>query len=188
MFGGSGIKKSPSNLLASSGDLSVSPWVLDTQADISFVSINSLGFSEYKLVEKTTTSGTHSVKQTLSAITTGTQLSVWVVAKLAERDKLNIFFQTATTGNPACRFDLTNGTVAVTTSANSVDKSIISLGGGYYRCGMTAIADASASPVIQFRIMNASNAGTYAGTVGNGILLSAPYAYLGALQDYRYRA
>ncbi|RWE96478.1 SGNH/GDSL hydrolase family protein [Mesorhizobium sp.] len=96
---------------------------------------------------------------------------VWkVIAKKAERYRLNLFSNNAAIFN--CTFDLENGT------ASGTGASIVALGNDWYECTVTVTATASASTNWQHRIFAASGTHPYVGDGASGLYVQSSKLHL----------
>ncbi|MER8964502.1 SGNH/GDSL hydrolase family protein [Mesorhizobium sp. M0808] len=112
--------------------------------------------SASKLVELSG-SGSPSVYQAKSVVT-GDSIVWKVIAKKAERHRLNLFSNNAVVFD--CTFDLDTGT------ATGTGASIVALGNGWYKCTVTKAATATASTNWQQRIFPSAGGHPY---VGDGV-------------------
>ncbi|MGX9574088.1 SGNH/GDSL hydrolase family protein [Mesorhizobium sp. f-mel] len=99
------------------------------------------------------------------SLTAGDAIVFDVVAKGAERTRLNLFSNSAFSFN--CTFDLANGT------SSGTGASIQALGNGWYRCRVSGAATATASANFQHRLYPASGGQPYVGDGTSGIYLQS---------------
>lgn len=122
-----------------------------------------------KLVEDGTASSTHLCRQSIS-ITTGTIYTYSVFAKMAERDHVRLVMNTATF--PAfslADFDLSTGTV-LDEGVGADSSGIEDIGGGWFRCWVTATADATAANLFDMFLMVNGDV-SYSGDGSSGLHL-----------------
>ena len=135
--------------------------------------VNGL-FNAQKLMEDTSTS-THLVLPTsFPAVTSGQQYTFSVYAKAAGRTR--VYLRDNATSNVGATFDLSAGTVA-STEASVISASVINVGSGWYRCGVTYAAGA-ASANAQVRLVSTGTTTSYAGDGNSGV-----YIYGAQLSD-----
>lgn len=107
-------------------------------------------------------SGSPSVFRARS-FTSGDTFEFEVIAKRAERTRLNLFSNTAAVFN--CTFDLENGT------CSGSGASIVHLGNGWYECTVVGTAGATGSTNLQHRVFGASGGHPYTGDGSSGLYL-----------------
>ena len=143
-----------------------------------------------KLTENTTASAFHNTYQTFKIA--NTQLTFSVYSKAAERSQLEVQISNFVSSATIASFNLSTGTITDPASAGGGDFSsassfMTSAGNGWYRCSVSAfkgnVAE-QATPSIAIR--NGSNASTYAGTVGSGLLIWGAQMEIGSTPtDYK---
>jgi len=117
-----------------------------------------------------TSNDTHFAARTTS-FTSGVAYTATVFAKKAEKQWLAIQFGSTFTGGSAIRtfFNLDNGTTG--NSSAGITASIVSIGNGWYRCGITATAGATANAATNFFVTDIDNALAWTGNAADGLYL-----------------
>jgi hypothetical protein len=142
-----------------------------------------------KLVEDTDTIGHYITPSPALSLVVGQVLTYSVYAKAAERT----FLQLILTGigpaaaNLTAGFDLTTG-VAGTPSAGSTS-SIVAVGNGWYRCGITTPIATAGTPTQQIRVAqnSSSTPSSYTGDGTSGIYIwGAQFSDSASLDPYVY--
>jgi hypothetical protein len=117
--------------------------------------------SAFKLTEVAVT-GTHRLEQGVGAWTPATTYTISCYFKQGAGDPFAILF----TNSCFAWFNITNGTVGVTTqsgSAVAINSTITDAGDGWYRCTFTAISGAETSLFAYVAMSNADGVLSYAG-------------------------
>jgi hypothetical protein len=128
-----------------------------------------------KLVEDTTT-GLHQTNQTSISFTSGTSYTLSGYYKAAERTR--ILLQLGNSGTPfptaanfRAFFDLSNGTL-VSAGSSVTQTSIVNVGNGWYRCSITAVAQATATDqIFQAFLVSSGTTINYLGDGYSGIFI-----------------
>ncbi len=102
----------------------------------------------------------------------GTAYQIEVIAKKAERSKLNLYSGVYNAFD--CTFDLAAGT------ANGVGASIEDIGAGWYRCMIAATASSSGSTNIQLRIFPSNGGHPYIGDGNSGLFVDETCVRVGS--------
>ena len=123
----------------------------------------------------------HRINPSTVTVVTGSTITTSVYAKAAERSGLGLFPYSSAAG---ARFNLAAGTVI--SQEAGVTASIVSVGGGWYRCSASVVAPgSSATPWIL--PLNASNATNYTGDGTSGIYIwGAQLSDSASLDPYVY--
>lgn len=99
----------------------------------------------------------HFVRQNITSYTSGVTYTYTVYAKAFGYTGLQMVLPAAAfTGPPFANFDLANGVASVTFpyGGSGATATITNVGNGWYRCSVTATANATAATGTQLRIMN----------------------------------
>jgi hypothetical protein len=167
------IEEERRNLISHSEDMTAANgWITDSGT---LVFVNNAGtspsgtFTAEKLQEADTTT-TRKITTKLAATVIGTTYILSVYAKPAERSILQIAssvgFNTVTQN-----FDLANNVLG---TGNAAAPSIVSVGGGWYRCSIQVVSSATGNSLFAFGMVPEAGSGrfaSYTGVVGNGIFL-----------------
>jgi hypothetical protein len=123
-----------------------------------------------KLVENTTASSTHFVRQ-LVTLNPSTSYAVSFYAKAAERSQVvTRLFSSMGWVDAGVRFDLIAGTTT-TTSGSVTSSSITSVGNGWYRCVVVQATDATTTIRSVDIQLSVSNSATYTGDGFSGVFI-----------------
>lgn len=125
------------------------------------------------LIEDSTTSNTHLAFSSSVAVATGTVYTYTIYAKASGRSWFNMQIGTGTEAYgalvPFCFFNVSNGTVG--TSANATG-SIASVGNGWFRCTLVAIATTAATTTnIRIKLADSGSTDSYTGDGTSGIYI-----------------
>lgn len=132
-----------------------------------------------KIVEDLDTATTYSLRQSIS-FTNTVVYTMSCFASADERDELHLTFPGSPFPvNPNANFDLTLGTVTAE-GAGADSSGIEDVGGGIFRCWVTATADATAASTIQFHLMSAGSI-TYNGDGSSGLHMWGAQVEVGAV-------
>jgi hypothetical protein len=117
-------------------------------------------------LDDASSSGEHRVRQSIS-FTSGTAYTVSCFVKNASRSYIQLFIETAAfPDNCYANFDVATGVVG-TKGAGATSSSITDVGNGWYRCVMTATADATAASTVAIKLTDSASAtydNTYTGS------------------------
>lgn len=177
----------PSNLLTYSEQFDNAAWT-KVRASVTANSIaapnNTL--TADTLVEDTTASNTHLAFSSSITASAGTIYTYTIYAKAAGRNWLNIQIGTGTEAYgslvPFCFFNVTDGSIG--TFANCTGIATL-VGGGWYRCVLTAIATTVASTTnMRLKLAESSTSDSYTGDGVSGLYLWGAQLNLDGLQPY----
>lgn len=119
------------------------------------------------MVVESVTLNNHHVQMPATFVA-GDTYAISMFAKAGSRSVLQITVGSAAfPALPTANFDLSSGTVSVV-SGGAV-AAITNLGGGWYRCSISAVAGISASTVATFMMQISPTAGRYASYTGDGV-------------------
>lgn len=155
-----------------------------------------------KLVEDTSVGITHlmQLQGNVSTVNSGTVYTISVYLKKSERSQYGIFFGSdfGTFDGQGALFDLNLGTyvsVSGMTGVVPLGISMVGVGSGWYRCSVTAAAQATNQPVIRGMIA-VNNETSYNGNGTSGVFIwgaqleasYAPTSYISTTDQQRTRA
>jgi hypothetical protein len=115
-------------------------------------------------IQENSASGSHNILQINAGAVSGTNLTLSVFAKAAERTQINLLNNGGGTGNAT--FNLTAGTA---TLGGGVSASIQNYGNGWYRCILTYTPASTGNFNVQVRLADASGNTSYTGTGTSGL-------------------
>lgn len=174
------VSTSVANLLGFSEAFDNAAWTKENSAIVLGAAQNPINnlWNAQKLMENTAT-GNHRTYQGVS-ITNGIRYTYSVYAKAAERNRLLMTCSGGVVLDAV--FDLSNGTVAVSTSGTA---SIQSVGNGWYRCAITDTATSTTSANMQIRLIQSGTVNSYTGDGNSGIYIyGAQLSNSGSLDPY----
>jgi hypothetical protein len=151
------------NLLLRSGELTESPWV-DLRVTVASSSdFTPVDGSLFKITENTET-GSHSVRQSVSGLTSGQPLTLFAICKKAERTQVLLRVDGAATPDARGSFNLNDGTVS--TTQNTTGSGVVPFSDDFYLVyiSLTANADGETFPEIALQ----TTPGTAFGYTGDG--------------------
>lgn len=120
-----------------------------------------------KLVEDTTASSSHLAVQGVS-VTSGQAYTVSFYLKAAERTRVLMSMSFSFPPSSDCMFDASTG--VATPVIGGLSPSMVSVGSGWYRCSMSAIANATGTGNINFYMDNGTSI-VYTGNGTSGIYI-----------------
>ncbi len=165
-FGGARMVR---NLLSYSEDFNNAYWSKTYSTISANASTDPLGGSTAdKLVEAATTAG-HRIACIPFTANIADKYVVTIYAKAAERYHIFIRTNIRTSDVNAAWFDLSAGTVG--TVASDFTATITDIGGGWYRCSVTVVANASSTIYFGFGVSSGDNVFSYAGDITKGIYI-----------------
>lgn len=128
-----------------------------------------------KLVEDTTASNTHFVSPANTSVTAGNTYTLSVYAKSGTRTQVALSFS----GNLAAQayFDLNSGSVIYGIG------QIVAVGGGWYRCSITAIASGTGSAA-SYMVLSSNTTTTYTGDGVSGLYIWGAQLEVGSMTSY----
>lgn len=174
------VEESRTNLLTYSQDFDNAAWGKNNATITpNAVAAPDGSLSAYTLVETTTASSAHAATITFSG-TSGTSYTMSVFAKAAGRTNFILGFNNTgafSNGYQFAVFDLTAGTASVFLGAPSF--TISAVGGGWYRCTVTAAANATATATAGIQTHNGST-NVYTGDGVSGVSIWGAQAEAGA--------
>jgi hypothetical protein len=163
------VEEQRTNLLLQSAGFSSAPWA----ASASTLTANAAGSpngasNATKLVADATSTNGHQVLQAVS-VTSGTTYTLTAYMKQGEYGYGNLLLDAAAFGgtNQIGNFDLVNGAASVGLGTPTV--SITNVGGGWYRCTITATASATVSANVALRVNSTYSNAAFTGTGTSGI-------------------
>jgi hypothetical protein len=122
-----------------------------------------------KLVEDTTASSTHNLVQS-PIVVSGTSYTYSIYVKAAGRS--NFRLQLSATAFPATLFALFDvGTGVITSTSVGLESSISNFGNGWYRCSVSATANASALTAVILFLADSGGSVAYTGNGTSGLYL-----------------
>jgi len=166
------------NLLLRSAELDNASWIKSaSSATANAIASPDGGVNADKLVENSA-SAVHLISQLVS-FTSGSAYTASFYAKASERSLVFILLNTSAfpAGSDA-EFNLASGTVSATGA--SATASISDAGNGWYRCSVTATANATTSDSVQARMRIVSGTSTYLGDGTSGLYLWGAQVEVGA--------
>ena len=169
------IEEQRTNLFLSSGDISDVYWSVSRGTKQGAAAVAPDGsLTATKLVEDTQT-GPHHINKTQLSFTSGLSYTLSGFYKAGERTRVRLGLGNNGTPFPdsnshTALFDLLAGTI-VSQDANVTSASITSVGNGWYRCSITATAQATATDTIFLGFMTRSGetVTTYTGDNYSGL-------------------
>jgi hypothetical protein len=125
------------------------------------------------LIEDATASNTHLAFSSSVAVSTATIYTYTIYAKEAGRTWLNMQIGTGTEAYgaavPFCYFNLSNGTLG---TSGSCTPSITSVGNGWYRCVLVAVATTAATTTnMRIKLADLDSSDSYTGNGTSGIYI-----------------
>lgn len=170
------IEESRQNLLLQSRDMTQAAWVKDfSTAARNQVGIDGASNTACKITPDTS-SNIHRVSQVATIVTT-TAYTYSVVAKAAGYNFLYINGAAGPNAGQVC-FNLSTGTIAATTNGTG---TITSLGGGWYRCSVTATSAGTAfQGYLQVNNSGVATDTTFVGDGTSGIIVDCAQLEVGA--------
>lgn len=130
------------------------------------------GVSNGNLLVEDTTTAAHSTSPAAISFTSGTAYTLTLFAKedaTSAKRFLQLTFGSAAFGSfPYANFDLGTGTITAQGGGVNRSASIQAVGNGWYRCRLTADAEATTSGTLFFLIQNSGTAARFATYTGNG--------------------
>lgn len=135
-----------------------------------------------KLTANTTGAVPRQVSQSLGALPANTVVTFSVEVKAVECPAINIIITTRDPLYPYALFNLSAGTVQTYAAgaATLTSAAITALGSGWFRCTVTCDMRSGAStPAMTIKLRTVGNA-DYSGAIGDGVLLWAAQAEIGA--------
>ena len=173
------------NLLGYSQDFSDAAWTKSNSSIDATPVVGPFGYlGAMKLVENTV-AGEHNLSEAIT-YTAGTPYTLSVYAKAGERNFVVLSYGSGAFGAATrAYFNLATGVVG--TTVNSPTTSIVSIGGGWYRCSITKTATVSAAANTIINETSTNGVLSYTGDGSSGIyIFGAQLSDSASLDPYSY--
>jgi hypothetical protein len=161
------VEYAPHNLLTYSEQFDNAAWITARASVVAnAVAAPNGTVTADKLVEDTTASNNHRIRQDIS--TSAIPYTFTVFCKAAERGYVALYNLTTLSGQV---FDLITGTVGVVVGTAPTSALITSVGNGWYRCSITVTATAATNSWSLYILPSNTSTLTYTGDGTSGIYL-----------------
>ena len=170
------VEEARTNLCLRNRDLSNAAWTATRLSVSQDGTLGPDGSQAWKLTEDSTASSTHTLAQNVTVVGATTYTSSFIL-KAGSRTWARIIEGSTVTAS--AWFNLATGTIGTVTGTGSPSASITSLGGGWYRCGIT-FTTAGTSANAQLQMANADGSNSYNGTGTDSIYVCLPQLERGA--------
>ena len=161
------VEYAPHNLLTYSEQFDNAAWITARASVVAnAVAAPNGTVTADKLVEDTTASNNHRIRQDIS--TSAIPYTFTVFCKAAERGYVALYNLTTLSGQV---FDLITGTVGVVVGTAPTSASITSVGNGWYRCSITVTATAATNSWSLYILPSNTSTLTYTGDGVSGLYL-----------------
>jgi hypothetical protein len=175
------VEYAPHNLLTYSEQFDNAAWITARASVVAnAVAAPNGTVTADKLVEDTTASNNHRIRQDIS--TSAIPYTFTVFCKAAERGYVALYNLTTLSGQV---FDLITGTVGVVVGTAPTSASITSAGNGWYRCSITVTATAATNSWSLYILPSNTSTLTYTGDGTSGIYVWGAQLSVGSVPgDY----
>lgn len=173
------------NLLGYSQNFENAAWTKSNSTIDATPVMGPLGFLGAEKLVESAVAGEHNIAEAVTYVA-GTPYTLSVYAKAGERDFVVLSYGSGAFGvTTSAYFNLATG--AVGTTVNSPTVSIISVGGGWYRCSITKTATVSAAANTIINETSADGVLSYTGDGSSGIyIFGAQLSDSASLDPYSY--
>jgi hypothetical protein len=162
-------------------------WTMVGSATIAQAGTSPTGAADaFTITEPASTSsfGANVATAQIPTITAGTLMTGSVFAKAGTCNILRFFL--ADQGSPTISavvfFNLTSGTIGTTTGVANITSAIQNIGGGWFRCSVSAILSTATTATVLLRMVSADNVTTDTGS--KTMLFYGPQLETGGLSSY----
>lgn len=180
------IEGASTNLLRYSDQLDNAAWSKTRSSVTADVALAPDGTTGADKVIESASAGTHVIYQAVTKAPVAERYAWSVFAKAGERSKIELLLDTDVAGNfSKCVFDLADGTVGSPVTGGAFSSPVVAIkdmGGGWYRCHLSAICDTDVS--LYGEALLYSTAESYAGDGSSGLYVWGLQLELGSGSSY----